>query len=48
MNNSQKLDFIVRLERKRKIKRIAALVGILVIFGAFMIYFQVMNYEDVG
>ena len=47
MNNKQRLDFIIRYERKRKIKQIAWLVGVLLVFGGLMIYFQVMNYEDI-
>lgn len=47
MNNSEKLDFIVRYERKRKQKRLAYLALVLLVFGALMIFFQVMNYQDI-
>ena len=46
MDNNKKLDFIVQLERRRKIKRIATLVAILIFAGVVLIYFQVMNYQD--
>ena len=44
MNNSEKLDFIVRYERKRRFKRIAILASMLTLLGGLMIYFQVMNF----
>ncbi len=47
MNNTDKLDFIIRYERKRRRKQIAWLVAILLVFGALMIYFQIMNYQDI-
>lgn len=45
MDNNKKLDFIVRYERKRKLKRMLSMIGVLVVFGLLMIYFQVMNFE---
>jgi len=47
MNNNERLEFIIRFERKRKLKRIALIAGLLLLLGALMVYFQVMNFQDV-
>jgi len=47
LDNSKKLDLIVRFERKRKLKQWLMLAGVLLVFGLLMIYFQVMNFEEI-
>ena len=48
MDNNQKLAFIMQLERKRKIKRIAMGIVILLVFGGLMIFFQIKNFQNIG
>ncbi len=47
MDKNQKLALIARYERRRKLKRVLSLSLIVLALGVLMIYFQVMNYEDI-
>ena len=48
LDNNKKLELIVRFERNRKRKQWLMLIGVLVIFGLLMVYFQVMNFEKIN
>ncbi|MDH5259521.1 MAG: hypothetical protein OEX07_16015 [Gammaproteobacteria bacterium] len=47
MNNNEKLDFIVRYERKQKIKMILKWIAVMLFAGAVLIYFQIQNFQSV-
>lgn len=47
MDNNQKLDFILRYERKRKIKRLLIAALIFIFAGSVLIYSQYKNFEDI-
>jgi len=47
LNKNQKLDFIMNHQRKKKQRQRLIIAAILLIFGALMIYFQVMNFGEI-